>query len=74
MTHACCTDCGLRFAGLPAPEVTICPDCRRAVAHLPASEAMGYRLAEHTAPTLGFPSALTAALFRPRRDPDQPRE
>ena len=71
MTHACCTDCGLRFAGLPAPEVTECPSCARPVVRLPPSGAVGYRLAGQAAPALGLETALTAALARPRRDPDQ---
>ena len=70
MTHACCTDCGLRFAGLPAPEVTDCPQCARPVARLPASRAVGFRLAGQAAPTLGLESAITAALARPRGDLD----
>ena len=71
MTQACCIDCGLRFAGLPPPEVTICPGCTGPVAELPASRAMGYRLAGQAGPTLGLETALTAALARPRRDPAQ---
>ena len=70
MTHACCVDCGLRFAGLPAPEVTYCPGCTGPVTQLPASRAIGLRLAGPTAPALGLEIALTAALDRPRSDPD----
>ena len=70
MTHACCTDCGLRFAGLPAPEVTNCPDCARPVAQLPASRVVGLRLAGRAAETRELETAITAALARPRRDPD----
>ena len=70
MTHACCTDCGLRFAGLPAPEVTTCPDCGRPVAQLPSSLAVGLRLAGQVPPASGLETALTAALARPRRDHD----
>lgn len=69
MTHACCTDCGLRFAGLPAPEVTECPSCTRPVVRLPAPRAIGYRLAGQPAP-LAFETAATAALALPQRDPD----
>ena len=70
MTHACCTDCGLRFAGLPAPEVTTCPSCSRPVTHLPSSRAVGLRLAAMAAPALELDTALSAALVDPRRDHD----
>lgn len=68
MTHPCCPDCRLRFAGAPAPEVTVCSQCARPLDRVPASRAVGYRLAEPAGVMPGLAAAVAAVVARPPID------
>lgn len=72
MTHPCCPDCRLRFAGSPAVEVTECSQCAGPLVRLPASDAFGYRLVQPAGFAPGLAAAVAAAIARPPADADRP--
>jgi hypothetical protein len=73
MTHACCSDCRLRFTAITAAQLASCPQCGGPLQVVPGLEAaVGFRLFKlEDLPHAPLPEALAVSL--PAPDPMRPR-
>ena len=73
MTHACCSECRLRFSPVASASLTSCPQCGASLTAIPGlAGAVGFRL--YTAGELldaPLPEAVAAAM--PIPDPQRRR-